>query len=107
MTSIRGLLKKPEVKMQAHSKVQLMALCFPVNFQGFLPKKREVVGIYFASCFIDQRGHYRDQTFQCAASYIGVGTGRAGGSGPPNIFPSRVYYLYMQCRSPHRSVYYV
>ena len=42
VTSIRGLLKKPEVKTQAHSSVQLMAPCFPVSFQSLLPANEKL-----------------------------------------------------------------
>ena len=42
VTSIRGLLKKPEVKTQAHSIVQLTAPCFPVSFQSLLPANEKL-----------------------------------------------------------------
>ena len=42
VTSIRGLLKKPEVKTQAHSSVQLTAPCFPVSFQSLLPANKKL-----------------------------------------------------------------
>ena len=42
VTSIRGLLKKPEVKTQAHSSVQLTAPCFPVSFQSLLPANEKL-----------------------------------------------------------------
>ena len=37
VTSIRGLLKKQEVKTKAHSNVQLTVSCLPVSFQSLLP----------------------------------------------------------------------
>ena len=42
VTSIRGLLKKPEVKTQAHSIVQLTVPCFPVSFQSLLPANEKL-----------------------------------------------------------------
>ena len=42
VTSIRGLLKKTEVKTQAHSIVQLTAPCFPVSFQSLLPANEKL-----------------------------------------------------------------
>ena len=37
VTSIRGLLKKQEVKTKAHSNVQLAVSCLLVSFQSLLP----------------------------------------------------------------------
>ena len=42
VTSVRELLKKSEVKTQAHSNVQLAAPYLPVSFQRLLPTKEKL-----------------------------------------------------------------
>jgi len=53
--------------MQAHPKVQLMRNLSSGEFSKSLANKREAVGTYFASDFIDQWPYYRDPMFQLIA----------------------------------------